>query len=95
MREQGSEDPFMRELAQQEKAAMISLFMISRYMEGNRGKAASAATAAIRLRFSQEMLDTSFLDSAMVSACLHPCCRPPLPIPISDSTMHKTNDVNI
>jgi hypothetical protein len=77
MREQGSEDPFMRELTQQEKAAMISLFMISRYMEGKRGKAASAATAAIRLRFSQEILDTAFLDSAMVSTARSACLLNP------------------
>jgi hypothetical protein len=71
MRENGSADPFMRDLTQQEKAAMISLFMISRYMKGKRGKAATAATAAIRLRFSHvadlAMLDTSFLDSTVVS----------------------------
>jgi hypothetical protein len=42
-----------------------------RSLEGKRGKAASAATAAIRLRFSQEMLDTAFLDSATArSACV-------------------------
>jgi hypothetical protein len=78
MKEKGSSDPFMRELTQQERAAMVSLFMICRHVQGKRGKAATAATAAIRLRFSQEMLDTSFLDSAVVftarSACLpNPC----------------------
>jgi hypothetical protein len=71
MKEKGSSDPFMRELTQQERAAMVSHFMISRYVQGTTGKAATAATAAIRLCFSQKMLDTSFLDSAVVStACL-------------------------
>jgi hypothetical protein len=77
MRENGSADPFMRDLTQQEKAAMISLFMISRYMKGKRGKAATAATAAIRLRFSQEMLDTSFLDSTVVSTARSACLLNP------------------
>ena len=77
MRENGSADPFMRELTQQERAATISLFMISRYVKGKRGKAASAATAAIRLRFSQEMLDTTFLDSAVVSTARSACLLNP------------------
>jgi hypothetical protein len=77
MRENGSADPFMRDLTQQEKAAMISLFMISRYMKGKRGKAATAATAAVRLRFSQEMLDTSFLDSTVVSTARSACLLNP------------------
>ena len=63
MKERGSDDPLMRDLTQQEKASMVSLFMISRYIKGKRGKAASAATAAIRLRFSHEILHTTFLDS--------------------------------
>lgn len=69
----GSDDPF----TQQEKAAMVSLFMISRYVGGKRGKAASAATAAIRLRYSQEMLDTAFLDSAVVSTSRTACLLNP------------------
>lgn len=73
----GSEDPFMRGLDQQEKAAMVSLFMISRYVTGKRGKAATAATAAIRLRYSQEMLDTAFLDSAVVSTSRTACLLNP------------------
>ena len=73
----GSSDPFMRDLTQQEKAAMVSLFMISRYIAGKRGKAASAATAAIRMRFSQEMLDITFLDSAVVSSSRTACLLNP------------------
>jgi hypothetical protein len=55
MRENGSADPYMRDLTQQEKAAMISLIMINRYMKGKKGKAATAATAVIRVRFSHEL----------------------------------------
>jgi hypothetical protein len=51
-------------LTLQERAGMVSLFMMSRHVAGKRGKAASAVTAAVRLRFSQEMEDTAFLDSA-------------------------------
>lgn len=73
----GSDDPFMKGLTQQEKAAMVSLFMKSRYVGGKRGKAASAATAAIRLRYSQEMLDTAFLDSAVISTSRTACLLNP------------------
>ena len=45
MSENGSNNPLMRDLTQQERAAMVSLFMISRYMKGKRGRAATAATA--------------------------------------------------
>ena len=77
MSENGSDDPLMRNLTQQERAAMVSLFMISRYMKGKRGKAATAATVAIRLRLSQEMLVTSFLDSAVVSTARSACLLNP------------------
>jgi hypothetical protein len=47
------------------------------YDQQKRGKAASAATAAIRLRFSQEMLDTAFLDSVMMSTARSACLLNP------------------
>jgi hypothetical protein len=46
---------------------------MGRHIAGKRGKAASAVTAAIRLRFSQEMEDTAFLDSAVVSSARTAC----------------------
>jgi hypothetical protein len=67
MKERGSLDPFMRDLTPQERAATVGLVVISRYVQGKRGKATTADTAAIRLRFSQEMLDTTFLDLTVVS----------------------------
>ena len=77
MKDKGSDDPFMRSLTPQERAGMVSLFMMSRHVAGKRGKAASAVTAAIRLRFSQEMLDTAFLDSAVVSTARTACLPNP------------------
>jgi hypothetical protein len=77
MKDQGSEDPFMRTLTPQERAGMVSLFMMSRHVAGKRGKAASAVTAAIRLRFSREMQDTAFLDSAVVSSARTACLPNP------------------
>jgi hypothetical protein len=56
---------------------MVSLFMISRSIKGKRGKAASAASAAIRQRFSQEILDTNFLDSAVVFTARTVCLQNP------------------
>ena len=77
MKDEGLDDPFMRALTPQERAGMISLFLMSRHVAGKRGKAASAVTAAIRLRFSQEMLDTAFLDSAVVSSARTACLPKP------------------
>jgi hypothetical protein len=48
--------------------------MMSRHVAGKRGKAASAVTAAIRLRFSR---DTEFLDSAVVSSARIACLPNP------------------
>jgi hypothetical protein len=77
MKDEGLDDPFMRALTPQERADMVSLFLTSRHVAGKRGKAASAVTAAIRLRFSQEMLDTAFLDSAVVSSARTACLPKP------------------
>jgi hypothetical protein len=77
MKDVGLDDPFMRTLTPQERAGMVSLFLMSRHVAGKRGKAASAVTAAIRLRFSQEMLDTAFLDSAVVSSARTACLPKP------------------
>jgi hypothetical protein len=77
MKDQGSEDQFMRTLTPQERAGMVSLFMMSRHVAGKKGKAASAVTAAIRLRFSLEIQDTAFLDSAVVSSARTACLPNP------------------
>jgi hypothetical protein len=77
MKDQGSDDPFTRTLTPQERAGMVSLFMMSMNVAGKRGKAASAATAAIRLRFSPEMKDTAFLDSVVVSSARTACLPNP------------------
>jgi hypothetical protein len=77
MKDQCSNDPFMRTLTPQERAGMVSLFMMSRHVAGKRGKAALAVTAAIRLRFSQEMEDTAFLESAVVSSARTACLANP------------------
>jgi hypothetical protein len=76
IKDKGSDDSFM---TPQERAGMVSLYLMSRHFSGKRGKAASAPTAAIRQRFTQEMEDTAFLDSAIVSSAWTAC----LPIPRS------------
>jgi hypothetical protein len=77
IKDKGSDDPFMRTLTPQERAGMVSLFLMSRHFAGKRGKAASAPTAAIRQRFTQEMEDTAFLDSAIVSSARTACLPNP------------------
>jgi hypothetical protein len=90
MKDEGLDDPFMRALTPQERAGMVSLFLMSRHVVGKRGKAASAVTAAIRLRFSQEMLDTAFLDSAVVSSARTACLPKPKELHERDSAPAST-----
>ena len=58
---------------------MVSLLLMSRHIVEKRGKAASAVMAAIRKRFSKEMLDTGFLDSPVVSSARTACLPNPVP----------------
>lgn len=42
-------------------------------MVGNRGKAATAVTAAIRMRFAESLQNTAFLDSAVITTARKAC----------------------
>ena len=61
------DDPFLRGVAEEEKASLVSLLMLRRHEAGHRGKAATSFTAGVRLRYAQETLDTAFLDSAVIA----------------------------
>lgn len=62
-----SDDPFLRGVAEEEKASLVSLLMLKRHEARHWGKVATSFTAGVRLRYPQETLDTAFLDSAVIT----------------------------
>jgi hypothetical protein len=72
-RESASEDAFLHECSVAEKAALVGLFLYRRYQAGARGKAATAVTARIRMRFAQELVPTEFLGSATIATARKAC----------------------
>jgi hypothetical protein len=66
-------DPYLRDVSEDEKAGWIGLFIHRRYMLGNRGKAATAVTAGIRMRFAENLQNTTFLSSAVIATVRKAC----------------------
>jgi hypothetical protein len=66
-------DPYLRDVSEDEKARWIGLFIHRRYMLGNRGKAATAVTAGIRMRFAENLQNTTFLSSAVIATVRKAC----------------------
>lgn len=75
--ETGRADPYLKDMKDDDKAALVSLMMLRRYQTGKRGKAATAFTAAIRHRFAREMCSTLFLDSAIIATARSSCLMKP------------------
>jgi integrase len=71
------EDPFLTDMAEQDKAALVSLMMLRRHQSGKRGKGASAFTAAIRHWFAKTMRSTAFLDAAIIATARTSCLMKP------------------
>ena len=69
------DDPFVRSAGEEEKASLIGIMMMRKHGQGLRGKQATAFTAAIRLRFSQQGFSTEFLNSAVI-ATARAACKP-------------------
>jgi hypothetical protein len=51
--ETGSDDPFLTDCADDEKASLVALMMMRRHEAGKRGKAATAFTAAVRQMYAR------------------------------------------
>ena len=68
-----SEDPLLGEWLEDDKSAIVCLFLQLRYDEGMRGKQATSVTAGIRLKFAAALRSTVFLDSAIVTAARTAC----------------------
>jgi hypothetical protein len=70
-------DPYLVSRTQDEKSALVCLFMQRRHQAGHRGKAATAGTAGIRQYFACRMMSTDFLEAAVVSTARAACLMKP------------------
>ena len=75
LEEAGNDDPLLRGWRELDKPALVSLFLLRRYQSGRRDKQATAVTAGIRLRFTEALLPTDFMDSPMLTAARSACKR--------------------
>lgn len=66
-------DPFLRDIVEADKSAVVSLFICKRYQAGLRAKGATSVTAGLRMHFTQALESTTFLDSAMSSTARNAC----------------------
>ena len=66
-------DPFVKDLLDEEKVCLVSLMMLRRHQAGHKGKAATAFTAALKREFVIAMIDTVFLESAVIHTARMSC----------------------
>ena len=75
--ETGSDDPFLTEFTDDEKASLVALMMMRRHETGKRGKAATAFTAAVRQMYARMMRATAFFDSSIIATARTSCLMKP------------------
>ena len=68
-----SDDGLMTGFVEENKAPIVVLFLRSRHEAGMRGRGASGVTAGIRLKFTESLLSTAFMDSPIVTAAREAC----------------------
>ena len=69
------QDPWLRDRGEEDKACLVALFLKERHDRGLRGRAATAASAAIRLALTSALESTSHLDDPVVRAARAACER--------------------
>jgi hypothetical protein len=75
--ETGSDDPFLTNYTDDEKASLVALMMMRRHEAGKRGKAATAFTAAVRQMYARMMRATAFFDSSIIATARMSCLMKP------------------
>ena len=70
-------DPLLRGTTEQDKSALVSLFLLQRYRTGLRDKGATSVTAGLRMYFSRNLQPTEFLDATVISTARSSCRRKP------------------
>lgn len=68
-----SADGLLTGFVEEDKAPIVALFLRSRHEAGMRGRGASGVTAGIRLKFTESLLPTAFMDSPIVTAAREAC----------------------
>jgi hypothetical protein len=67
------EDPFMRDLPEEERVFLVSLMAMKRHQAGFKWKAATAFTAALKRDFVIAMIDPKFLESSVIHTARMSC----------------------
>ena len=66
-------NPYLIDVPEATKAALVGLVLYRRYQAGATRKAAYSVTAGIRMRFAQKLLSTKFLESPVIHTARSAC----------------------
>jgi hypothetical protein len=72
-KETGSDDPFLTECTEDEKATVVALMMMRRHEAGKRGKAATSFRAAVRQMYARTMPPTALFESSVITTARVSC----------------------
>ena len=70
---EAGKDPYLRGQREEDKAAVVALYLHTRYNGGARGKGATSVTAGLKLAFTTALLPCQFLDSPVLTAARAAC----------------------
>ena len=70
-------DPLLRGIPEDDKAALVGLFLMQRHDGGLRDKGATSVTAGIRMQFARHLEPTTFLDAAVIATARQACRTDP------------------
>ena len=71
-------DPYLTAFKDEDKTALVGLFLLRRYEDGHRGKMATSVTAGLRLFFSAKLMSTAFLDDGVIASARVACRLSPV-----------------
>ena len=66
-------DPLLPGVSEEDKSALVGLFLMQRYQTGLRAKGATAVTAGLRMHFARNLVPTAFLDAAVIATTRSSC----------------------
>ena len=66
-------DPLLSGVSEEDKSALVGLFLMQRYQAGLRAKGATAVTAGLRMHFARNLIPTAFLDAAVIATTRSSC----------------------
>jgi hypothetical protein len=71
------DDPFMRDVSEEDKIFLVGLMMLGRRQAGHRGKKATGFTAALRRKLVIAGVSTTFMDTKTVATSRAACQMTP------------------